>query len=135
MGRTLIVDTSALYALVDRNDPNHAVAASFLRSLTAQDTLLLSNHVFDEAMTLTKARLGIHVSLQLGMRLRNSRLMQNVIFDEGMEMALWRTFSQYKDKAWSYTDCASLVLAQVRGVQEAFAFDHHFGQMGLVKVP
>lgn len=135
MGRTLIVDTSALYALVDRNDPNHAVAASFLRSLTAQDTLLLSNHVFDEAMTLTKARLGVHVSLQLGMRLRNSRLMQNVIFDEGMEMALWRTFSQYKDKAWSYTDCASLVLAQARGIQEAFAFDYHFGQMGLVKVP
>jgi predicted nucleic acid-binding protein len=135
MGRTLIVDTSALYALVDRNDPNHAVAASFLRSLTAQDTLLLSNHVFDEAMTLTKARLGVHVSLQLGMRLRNSRIIQSVIFDEGMEMALWRTFSQYKDKAWSYTDCASLVLAQARGIQEAFAFDHHFGQMGLVKVP
>ncbi|MBI1295915.1 PIN domain-containing protein [bacterium] len=135
MGRTLIVDTSALYALVDRNDPNHAAAASFLRGLTAQDTLLLSNHVFDEAMTLAKARLGVHVALQLGLRLRNSRIMQSVIFDEGMEMALWRTFSQYKDKAWSYTDCASLVLAQVRGIQEAFAFDHHFGQMGLVKVP
>jgi predicted nucleic acid-binding protein len=135
MGRTLIVDTSALYALVDRNDPNHTAAASFLRSLTAQDTLLLSNHVFDEAMTLTKARLGVHVALQLGMRLRNSRIIQSVIFDEGMEMALWRTFSQYKDKAWSYTDCASLVLAQARGIQEAFAFDHHFGQMGLVKVP
>lgn len=135
MGRTLIVDTSALYALVDRNDPNHAIAAAFLRGLTAQDTLLLSNHVFDEAMTLTKARLGIHVALQLGLRLRNSHIIQSVTFDEGMEMALWRTFSQYKDKAWSYTDCASLVLAQVRGIQQAFAFDHHFGQMGLVKVP
>lgn len=135
MGRTLVVDTSALYALVDRNDPNHAVAATFLRGLTAQDTLLLSNHVFDEAMTLTKARLGIHVALQLGIRLRNSQILQSVTFDEGMEMALWRTFSQYKDKAWSYTDCASLVLAQARGIQEAFAFDHHFGQMGLVKVP
>lgn len=135
MDRTLIVDTSALYALVDRNDPNHTPASSFLRSLAAQDALLISNHVFDETMTLTKTRLGVHVALQLGMRLRNSRILQSVIFDEGMEMALWRTFSQYKDKAWSYTDCASLVLAQARGIQEAFAFDHHFGQMGLVKVP
>jgi uncharacterized protein len=135
MGRTLIVDTSALYALVDRNDPNHAAASTFLRSLTAQDALLLSNHVFDETMTLTKVRLGIHVTLQLGMRLRNSRIIHSVVFDEGMEMAIWRAFSQYKDKAWSYTDCASLILAQARGIHEAFAFDHHFGQMGLVKVP
>jgi uncharacterized protein len=135
MARTVIVDTSALYALVDRNDPNHAAASTFLRSLTAQDALLLSNHVFDETMTLTKARLGVHVALQLGMRLRNSRMIQSIICDEGIEMAIWRTFSQYKDKAWSYTDCASLVLAQTREIQEAFAFDHHFSQMGLVKVP
>jgi uncharacterized protein len=135
MGRTVVVDTSALYALVDRNDPNHTAAAAFLRNLTAQDTLLLSNHVFNETMTLTKARLGIHVALQLGMRVRNSRIIHSVTFDDGAEMALWRTFSQYKDKAWSYTDCASLVLAQARGIQEAFAFDHHFGQMGLAKVP
>ncbi|MBX3000481.1 MAG: PIN domain-containing protein [Caldilineaceae bacterium] len=135
MSRAVIVDTSALYALVDRNDPNHAAAVAYLRSCTKQERLLLSNHVFDETMTLTKMRLGIHVALPLGMRLRNSQIIEFAIFNEGMEMALWRTFSQYKDKAWSYTDCASLVLAQARGIQEAFAFDHYFGQMGLVKVP
>lgn len=41
----------------------------------------------------------------------------------------------YPYKAWSYTDCACLALAQQRNVQQAFAFDHHFTQMGLQIVP
>ena len=72
MNNQCIVDTSANYALVDRTDPNHRRAASFLTQWTKPGTLLLSNHVFDEIMTLTKARLGSHVAVQLGVRLRNS---------------------------------------------------------------
>lgn len=126
-----IVDTSALYALVDRSDPNHRRAAIGLKKYTASGALLMSNHVFDEIMTLTKARLGVHVAMQLGMRLRNSQVIESVIFSMAEEIHTWRLFSQYQDKAWSYTDCACLALAQQRNIQQAFTFDHHFVQMGL----
>lgn len=131
----VIVDTSALYALVDRNDPNHARAAAFLRDQSAKQTLLISNHVFDEIMTLCKMRLGMAICLQLGMRIRNSKLLEIVLFGAEEEMATWRLFGQYKDKEWSYTDCASFVLAQQRKTTFAFSFDHHFAQMGLTMVP
>lgn len=131
----VIADTSGLYALVDRNDPYHARAANFLKAQAGVGSLLISNHVFDETMTTVKARLGMQVALQLGLRLRNSRFVELVIFSTAEEQETWRVFSHYTDKEWSYTDCACLVLARQRGIQQAFSFDHHFAQMGLVKVP
>ena len=131
----VITDTSALYALVDHTDPHHLSAANFLKAQASRRALLVSNHVFDEAMTLVKARLGMRVALQLGLRLRNSRFVEMVVFSPAQEQETWRIFSQYTDKDWSYTDCACLVLARGYELQQAFTFDHHFAQMGLVMVP
>jgi predicted nucleic acid-binding protein len=131
----VIADTSGLYALVDRTDPHHAQAAAFLKAQAAAGSLLISNHVFDEAMTLVKARLGMDVALQLGIRLRNSRFVEMVTFSGAEEQETWRIFSYYTDKEWSYTDCACLALAQKRNIRQAFSFDHHFIQMGLIRVP
>ena len=131
----IITDTSGLYALVDSADVNHARAASFLRAMPKTTQLLISNHIFDEIMALAKVRLGMQVAFQLGLRLRNSSYVEMVTFSNAEEMATWRIFTQYREKAWSYTDCACLALAQTRNVQEAFTFDHHFAQMGLTMRP
>jgi predicted nucleic acid-binding protein len=131
----LIADTSGLYALVDRQDPHHARAVTFLKTQTLTGSLLISNHVFDETMTVVKARLGMQAALQLGLRMRNSRFIEMVIFSAAHEQEIWRIFSQYTDKDWSYTDCACLALARQRDIHQAFTFDHHFAQMGLVMVP
>jgi predicted nucleic acid-binding protein len=131
----LIADTSGLYAVADRKDLHHAQAAAFLKGLTLADSLLVSNHVFDETMTIVKMRLGMQAALQLGVRLRNSRLVEMVVFSPADEQETWRVFSQYADKAWSYTDCACRVLAQQRGIGQAFTFDRHFAQMGLEMAP
>jgi predicted nucleic acid-binding protein len=133
--RQIVADTSGLYALVDRKDPNHARAAAFLRAQTLAKGLLVSNHVFDETMTLVKLRLGTPAAIQLGLRLRNSQLVELLIFPAELEAMTWRSFSQYQDKAWSYTDCSCLVLAQQRTLTQAFTFDRHFVQMGLHPVP
>ena len=130
-----IVDTSALYALTDRSDLHHLEAACFLREHAEERGLPITNHVFDETMTTVKARRGVAVALQLGARLRNSRFVEMVVCRPGDEQEIWRVFSKHTDKAWSYTDCACLVLARQRGLQETFAFDHHFAQMGLRMVP
>ncbi|MBN1993140.1 MAG: type II toxin-antitoxin system VapC family toxin [Anaerolineae bacterium] len=130
-----IADTSGLYALVDRKDPHHAEAVAFLKTYAAVGSLLVSNHIFDEAMTTVKARLGMQVALQLGIRLRNSRFVEMVVFSTAEEQETWRIFSRYTDKGWSYTDCACLALAQQRNIQQAFSFDHHFRQMGLTILP
>ncbi len=57
-----------------------------------------------------------------------------VVFSPADEQETWRVFG-HVDHAWSYTDCACRVLAQQRGIGQAFTFDHHFAQMGLEMVP
>ena len=136
----IIADSSGLYALADVRDPHHKQAIAFLKSLApggvyAGGQLIVSNHIFDEVMTLTRARLGMKSALQLGLRLRNSRFVQMMIFTQAEEQATWRVFSRYHDKKWSYTDCSCLALAQEHDTALAFSFDHHFVQMGLTMVP
>jgi len=46
----------------------------------------------------------------------------------------WVIFSTYKDKEWSFTDCTSKVVMEMRGVRKAFAFDVHFSQFGSMEV-
>lgn len=133
--RSIIVDTSALYALADRSDVNHVRAAAFFRQQAGAARWVVSNHVFDEIMTLVKARLGVQAAIQLGLRLRTSRLMEFVVLSTADEQVVWRVFMQHQDKAWSYTDCACLMLARREETREAFSFDHHFVQMGLQVVP
>lgn len=131
----VIVDTSGIYALVDRKDPHHHQASAFLKGLGEAKCLLISNHIFDEAMTLVKLRLGMPVAMQLGLRLRNSQMVEMSVFTAEEEFATWRLFTQYQDKEWSYTDCACLALARRHQLSHAFTFDHHFLQMGLTPVP
>lgn len=44
-------------------------------------------------------------------------------------------FEKYDDKSFSFTDCISFVVMQDLRIQEAFAFDDHFVQMGLLRRP
>lgn len=45
-----------------------------------------------------------------------------------------KSFFQFDDKLWSYTDCLSRVMMERLGIVEAFVFDDHFRQFGSVIV-
>ena len=46
----------------------------------------------------------------------------------------WKTFEQFNDKDWSFTDCTSKVVIEQLNIEVAFAFDHHFNQFGTIQV-
>jgi predicted nucleic acid-binding protein len=47
------------------------------------------------------------------------------LFDRGIDL-----YSRRPDKAWSLTDCISVVVMTDRGLTEALTGDHHFQQAG-----
>ena len=63
------VDTGAWYALLDKNDPDHARMAETFRAYRGR--LVTSNFVFDEAVTLARYRLGWDIAQRLGEQLRD----------------------------------------------------------------
>lgn len=132
----ILVDTSAIYALVDHGDGHHSAAEAFYRrALERRDRLVLADLIFIEAVTLLKGRFGSYVSVRTGESMRESATYAWVPLLPDCEQDVWDIFRTHTDKAWSYTDCAILALARRLGISEVFAYDRHFDQMpGLVRV-
>lgn len=129
----LLVDTSAWYAFVDRNGPEHAIITATLRA--HRDRLLASDHILDEAVTLVRYRLGWSLAHQLGAGLRSGRLARiERILPADFEAA-WDLFERRSDQRQSFTDCTSFVLMSRLKLPAAVALDQDFRALGLTTLP
>ena len=126
------VDTGVWYASVVPTDPRHTDVISWLRANNA--SLLTSDYIVDETLTLLRARGERTRALLLGEGFFNARLAEIYTLDETDVALAWEVFKRFDDKDWSFTDCASKAVIERLGIQQAFAFDHHFEQFGTVRV-
>jgi len=128
--KTALVDTSAIYGMIDRTDKYHLAAQAFgTRWLTEANQFVLLDWVFVEAMTLLKRHVGAAVAVQTGRFLRRSPLYRWAAVTPDDEREVWAVFQQYADKHWSYTDCALLVMSRRLKVKQVFSYDAHVAQM------
>jgi predicted nucleic acid-binding protein len=123
----ILVDTSAVYALLDRSDSWHEAAGHALQNLKlGRAEPLLTNFVVAECHALALSRLGPEVAREW--LLRNIWAVERVtVEDEGRARTI---IEQYKDKTFSYTDATSFAVMERLGLRKAFAFDPHFQQYG-----
>jgi predicted nucleic acid-binding protein len=68
----IFVDTGAWYALLDKSDSDHASAVQFNESLN--HSIVTTNYVADEIITLTKARLGYVNAVEIGNKIWNETI-------------------------------------------------------------
>jgi len=135
----LFVDTSAWMAIVDAGDTNHAMAVAYQEEIAGTCGLVVTNYILDELFTLTLMDLGYRHAVDVKQkldRLNDHGLLEVVWIDKPLADEGWKVFERYnQDKQWSFTDCVSYAVMKGRGIQEAFAFDHHFEQMGFIRRP
>ena len=125
------VDTSAWLAFYDRSDQHHAAARRIADRLKAQRaSLLLSDFVLAESVTLIRFRLGHPWAVRFGHAVLESRLAELRSIDDTARRRAWDIFRRYDDKEFSFTDCTSFALMELLGIKAAFAFDRHFSQYG-----
>lgn len=130
----LLADSSALLALVMRDDHNHAVAKEFARR-NPSARFVLSELILAEVVTRARAWAGAAVAVGLGRDLLRSRRYELVFVDaELIEGALAR-MERYGDKRLSLTDCASFEIMERLGLEAAFTFDRDFQDCGLRTLP
>ncbi len=136
LGARLFVDTSAWYALADTADPNHSRARPFyLEALRRYVALVTTNHVVGEAFTLLRRRFGPRAGFEFHQRLLRAQRLQWVFVTQPQEDEAYRLIEQYADQDFSFVDGTSFVIMRTLGIQEAFAFDHHFAAAGFVLLP
>jgi len=131
----IFLDTSFLYALVDKDDENHAqVREIFEREQGKQlsDFVLTTNHILSETLTILRVcgkrddRFRHERAVQMGQQLYAGtwgRLHQ-VTPEE--ERAAFEYFTKYADKEYSFVDCVSFVLMEKLGIQVAWTTDGDF---------
>jgi predicted nucleic acid-binding protein len=136
----IFVDTSAWVALEDKTDANHESALNFKEILlSSKSRLVTTNYVLDETYTLLLLDIGYNRTVLFKHRLDDlihSGVLIIFHITPGVEIEAWNIFEHFnKDKTWSFTDCTSKVIMESIGIIEAFTFDRHFEQMGMLKRP
>jgi predicted nucleic acid-binding protein len=130
----VFVDTSALMAVVDRDDANHADAREEWQSLLERDaTLLCTNYVLLETFALVQHRLGIEALLTLQsdvVPVLTTQWVDAVAHDAAVAALLTS-----RRRRLSLVDCVSFEVARRLGITMAFVFDRHFVEQGFQCLP
>ena len=133
---SVFVDTSAWYALIDRNDASHARVSAVVAELVRTGTrLVTTDYVVDESCTLAKARGGSNMAFRLLDLLQATAAVdQEWIGAERFERSEAQ-FRKYHDQAFSFTDCTSFAVMRELGIADAITTDEHFRVAGFQLVP
>jgi uncharacterized protein len=127
------VDTSALYALMDRDDLNHSSATRFWEDLGPGEALVTHNYVLVETSALVQRRLGIEALRALVDELT---LPISVLFvDRVVHDAAVTGVLSAQQRQLSLVDVVSFEIMRRAGIRTAFAFDEHFARFGFDLAP
>ena len=123
----VLVHTSAVYALVDRDDAFHRKAVTVLRSLPARGlTPILTNFILAECHALLLSRLSAVLARRwlLDQKWHVEPIQPR---DEEVAKDIIRKFTA---KSFPYTDATSFAVMLRLGLHAAFGCDPHFQQYG-----
>jgi len=123
----VFVDTSALLAVLDGDDPNHEAAAGMLKAALHDDDAFTHNYVHVEAEQLVRRRLGALFAERLLREVLPA--LRTVWIDEGIHTEAVGGLYK-KGRAASLVDEVSFVLMRRLGVETALAFDTDFEREG-----
>lgn len=130
---TIFVDTSGLFALLDRDDPDHGKARDAFPNLLRSDELLTHNYVVVETAAVVHRRLGPEIARTF---LEDVAPVMRVIWvDEDVQRAALSAFLAAIRRRPSLVDWVSFEVMRRRGLDRAFAFDRDFELQGFRTVP
>ncbi len=121
---TILIDTSAWYALGNVKDRYHTEAREFYLARPAQDRLT-TDLIVAETWTLVASRAGRPAALKFWESVRETRTLVVPVESSDLEVA-WRIINDWSDQDFSFVDCATFALMERLGLTDVFAFDTHF---------
>jgi uncharacterized protein len=130
---TIFVDTSALLAVLDADDQQHAFARRAWEELvTREEDLVCTNYILVETFALVQHRLGVEAVRTL------QEDIVPVLHIEWMDAQSHNTsvaaLLTAARRHLSLVDCASFDAMRRLGISTAFTFDRHFDEQGFQRV-
>lgn len=129
----ILVDTSALLALLDRDDAFHGAAAAALPVLARTEALLTHEYILVEVIALAQHRLGLGAVRRLVDDL--VPLMEVAWVDPTLHAEAREALLAAGRRTVSLVDWTSFLVMRRHGVRGAFTFDDDFAIEGFDVVP
>ncbi len=130
----VFIDTSAFYALLDRDDENHRKAKNAWADLLKNDdALVTNNYVLVETFALIQHRLGVDAVRGFQndiLPLVNIEFVVPELHRSGVSALLAAS-----RRNLSLVDCVGFEMMRALEVKMAFAFDPHFKEQGFNTLP
>jgi predicted nucleic acid-binding protein len=125
----IFVDTGAFLARYLSNDAYHRRAVDMWKKLR-RESLVTSNHILDETLTLLARRAGGRFAADRADNIYTSEVLEIIRSTRDDELAAVQLLRKYADQPISFTDCTSFVLMRSRQISNVFTFDVHFERAG-----
>jgi len=129
--RTVLLDTSFILALENKDDPHHERAKALDRELLGNQGMLMFHwgvlfEIMDGYARVSRRAKG----LQLLAKFESEEDYRLVPITEPLLQEALNLYRTRRDKDWGLTDCVSFALMNREGVAEALTADVHFRQAG-----
>jgi uncharacterized protein len=125
----VLIDTSAIYGILDRTDPHHGSARASIEHLRSTGTgLVTHSYVLAETCALVQRRLGVEPVIRLHQTL--IPMFDITWVDRDLHDRALAAVRSIGRKAVSLVDCTSFVLMRDLGIGTALAFDGDFVTQG-----
>jgi predicted nucleic acid-binding protein len=127
--RDVLWDSSAILALLDADDADHARAVSVAREIASEARpSFITNYIEAEAHALLVRKLGRTIARQW--LLTGGLPVVRVLPED--EWRAKEILTRHSDKDWTLCDAISFAVLEARRGARAFTFDHHFRQYGRI---
>lgn len=131
MTRSVLWDSSAILALLDADDADHARAVRVARDIASERRpSFITNYIEAETHALLLRRLGRGIAREWLIAGGLSVVPALVAEEQKAKEILAR----HTDKDWTLCDAISFAVLDARRITRAFTFDHHFRQYGRIQV-
>ena len=131
MTRSVLWDSSAILALIDADDADHARARVVARDIASERRpSFITNYIEAETHALLVRKLGRAMAREW--LLTGGLTVVPALAAE--EQHAREILARHTEKYWTLCDAISFAVLDARRVTRAFTFDHHFRQYGRIQV-
>jgi uncharacterized protein len=129
MASRVFIDTSAFYAILDRDDSNYPQAGRIWTALLdGGEALVTTNYILVETCTLLQHRLGLQAVHTFSQDMLPVTEIEWIGPEQHASALL--TLLTANRRQLSLVDCASFLVMRAGGIRRAFAFDQHYREQG-----
>lgn len=121
----VFADANYFVALFNPADSLKAQALAVAQDISDSGiTLVISNFIFLEIVTILSQKADRAISIGAGQYLLKNKRIEIIHIDEQLHQQTWELFQKVDHKNISFVDCSTLVILQAENISRLLTFDH-----------